>query len=449
MNPENLLAMALTGALSGTTLYRVVKELFSGGEKQTAGKPGKKIHAGKWTLEEIHAMRQKGRIDKYFGTGVGRKKIDYEKFNLVDSFIKNLYNIEPGATHKVDGEERPIDAIQFIENARAGRSGFGSPSERGARGFKYEIPFPGIANIITDPNLSKEQLGDALKGYTKLFKNPKSREPLPKYRVPQELLSAFGKENAPVIKEFFKQMYPEGDYTSLADIQGAMQLGDKPGGLTLDIGSFLSPEYHGKGRSGWRTQPDFMKTPLSGKYAAYQNRPDAYTKNLALQQLQTSSNPLKDIVTSFGEESQYREGIPTSPASINIESPRFHGATGRILLHEIGHGSPQFADRFRKDYDPSLHQGPFQKAIEQSYEKFRRRKGYKVYGTDRLTRSPRTGVTKSSKAIEKAYMESPEYKQIMNHPVSQFWQMLLDEGFNRRALGGLHIGPQTQYPNQQ
>ena len=435
MNPENLL--------------QYIQILFSGGEKQTAGKPGKKIHAGKWTLEEIHAMRQKGRIDKYFGTGVGRKKIDYEKFNLVDSFIKNLYNIEPGATHKVDGEERPIDAIQFIENARAGRSGFGSPSERGARGFKYEIPFPGIANIITDPNLSKEQLGDALKGYTKLFKNPKSREPLPKYRVPQELLSAFGKENAPVIKEFFKQMYPEGDYTSLADIQGAMQLGDKPGGLTLDIGSFLSPEYHAKGRSGWRRQPDFMKTPLSGKYAAYQNRPDAYTKNLALQQLQTSSNPLKDIVTSFGEESQYREGIPTSPASINIESPRFHGATGRILLHEIGHGSPQFADRFRKDYDPSLHQGPFQKAIEQSYEKFRRRKGYKVYGTDRLTRSPRTGVTKSSKAIEKAYMESPEYKQIMNHPVSQFWQMLLDEGFNRRALGGLHIGPQTQYPNQQ
>jgi len=136
---------------------------------------------------------------------------------------------------------------------------------------------------------------------------------------------------------------------------------------------------------------------------------------------------------------KYREGIPTSPASINIESPRFHDATGRILLHEIGHGSPQFADRFRKDdYDSLLHQGPFNKMVEQSYEKFRRR-----------TRSPRTGVTKSSTAIEKAYMESPEYKQIMNHPVSQFWQMLLDEGFDRRALLGQHIGTQTQYPNQQ
>jgi hypothetical protein len=440
MNPENLLAMALTGALSGTTLYRVVKELFSGGEKQTAGKPGNKIHAMGLTLEEIHAQRQKGRIDKYFGTGVGRKKIDYEKFNLVDSFIKNLYNIEPGATHKVDGEERPIDAIQFIENARAGRSGFGSPSERGARGFKYEIPFPGIANIITDPNLSKKQLGDALKGYAKLFKNPKSREPLPKYRVPQELLSAFGKENAPVIKEFFKQMYPEGDYTSLADIQAAMQLGDKPGGLTLDIGSFLSPEYHGKGRSGWRSQPDFMKTPLSGKYAAYQNRPDAYTKNLALQQLQTSANPLKDIVTSFGEESQYREGIPTSPASINIEAPLNYDP-GRILLHEIGHGSPQFVDRFRKDYDHLLHQEPFQKMVEQSYAKAK--------GAMGILMNPQTGATPSSTAIQKAYMESPEYKQIMNHPVSQFWQMLLDEGFDRRALSGQHFGTQTQYPNQQ
>ena len=414
MPPENLL--------------QYIQNLFSGGKKQTAVKPGKKIHAGKWTLEEIHAQRQKGRIDKYFGTGVGRKKIDYEKFNLVDSFIKNLYNIEPGATHKVDGEERPIDAIQFIENARAGRSGFGFKSERGSRGFKYEIPFPGIANIITDPNLSKKQLGDALKGYTKLFKNPKSREPLPKYRVPQELLSAFGKENAPVIKEFFKQMYPEGDYTSVEDILGAMQLGDKPGGLTVDIGSFLSPEYHMQGRSGWHRQSDFMKTPLSGKYAAYQNRPDAYTKNLALQQRQTSANPLKDIVTSYGEKSQYREGIPTSPASINIVAPVNYNP-GRILLHEIGHVNPQFAEKYHKDYDSSLHGEPFTEMVEKSYEKFRQRTG-----------SPRTGVTPSSTAIQKAYMESPEYKQMMNHPVSKFWQMLLDEGgFDRRALRGYHF----------
>jgi len=88
-----------------------------------------------------------------------------------------------------------------------------------------------------------------------------------------------------------------------------------------------------------------------------------------------------------------------------------------------------------------LHQEPFQKMVEQSYAKAK--------GAMGILMNPQTGATPSSTAIQKAYMESPEYKQIMNHPVSQFWQMLLDEGFDRRALAGQHFGTQTQYPNQQ
>ena len=436
MPPENLL--------------QYIQNLFSGEKKQTSGKPGKKIHAGKWTYEELLAQRRKGRIDKYFGTGVGLKKIDYEKFNLVDSFIKNLYDIEPGATEMLEAEERPIGAIQFIENAMAGRSGFGYETEPGTIGFKYKIPFPGIANIMTNPNISKKQLGDALKGYTKLYKNPKSKEPFPTYRVPQELLSAFGKENAPVIKEFLKQMYPEGDYTSVADIQGAMQLGDKPGGLTVDIGSFLSPEYMMGGLGGWRRQPDFMETPSSGKYAAYQNRPDAIAKNIALERLQTSANPLKEIVTSFGEESKYRSGIPTSPASINLASAitmpsSFYNEwakvgggeaarIGRTLLHEIGHSSPQFVERYRKGYDSSLHQTPFHKMIEQSYENLRPK-----MQQDDVYDPRHTGLSKSSIAIKRAFLESDEYQQMRNHPVAQYVQMLLDSGLHRARIYGSHL----------
>ena len=408
------------------SIMSAVSALFSGENNQSDDKKNTKVHAMGLTLEQLEAMHKKSEIDKFFGTGVGLKKTDLDKFNSA----VELFEKEQGD----DGSN--LSLIDFIKNSRAGKGSL-----------------PGFANILTDPNVSEEQLPGLFQAYAEFNKNPRNKDPLPKYRVPQELLSAFGKENAPVIKEFFKQMYPEGDFTSVADIQGALKLGDKPGGLTLDIGSLMSPDYYGgSGRGGWHLQSNFMETPPSGKYSVYQSRPDAIEKNRALQQ-RGSINPEKEIISAFGEKSKYSSSVPSSSSSINIGSwPNVQSAENlrRTLLHEFGHEKPQFAkDTKVEGYNPDFHQAPFEEMIDKSLggviNRFNRNKN--VRSVD-ITEFNTEGGRESSTAIRKAYMESLERKQIENHPMSQFVQMLMDEGINPTSLFGQHIGTQKQSPKQ-
>ena len=367
---------------------------MANGQNQTAGKLGKKIHAGEWTLKELLAQRRKARIDKYFGTGVGLKKIDYEKFRLASELFQKTQS----------GDDSKLSLIDFIKNSRAG-----------------EGSIPGFANILTDPNVSKEQLPGLFQAYNEFIKNPSHKDPLPKYRVSQENLSAFGKENVPIIKDFLKQMYPKGDYTSVEDILGRIKLGDKPGGLILNIGSLMSPDYYGKGIGGWHEQSSFFEDEYAKKYG--------------------SINPEKEIVSAFGEKSKYSSSVPSSPASINIGSwlgtakqPNITGEKAddirRTLLHEIGHVNPLFvAKKQTAGFKPEGHWSYFDEMLDKA-----------LGGVE--------GGRESSTAIKKAYMQSPAYQQTMNHPMSQFVQMLVNEGIDPFSLFGQHFGTQKQSPKQ-
>jgi len=369
------------------SIMSAVSALFSGENNQSDDKKNTKVHAMGLTLEQLEAMRKKSEIDKFFGTGVGLKKTDLEKFRLASELFQKTRS----------GDNSKLSLIDFIKNSRAG-----------------EGSLPGFANILTDPNVSKEQLPGLFQAYNEFIKNPSHKDPLPKYRVSQENLSAFGKENASIIKDFLKQMYPEEDYTSVEDILGKIKLGDKPGGLTLDIGSLMSPDYYGyggKGRGGWHEQSSFFEEPGSEKYG--------------------SINPEKEIISAFGEKSKYSSSVPSSPASINIGSwlgtakqPNITGEKAddirRTLIHEFGHVNPQFvAKKQTAGFKPEEHWLYFDEMLDKALD-----------GVE--------GGRESSTAIKKAYMQSPAYQQTKNHPMSQFVQMLVDEGIDPFSLYGQH-----------
>ena len=379
------------------SIMSAVSALFSGENNQSDDKKNTKVHAMGLTLEQLEAMRKKSEIDKFFGTGVGLKKTDLEKFRLASELFQKTRS----------GDNSKLSLIDFIKNSRAG-----------------EGSLPGFANILTDPNVSKEQLPGLFQAYNEFIKNPSHKDPLPKYRVSQENLSAFGKENASIIKDFLKQMYPEEDYTSVEDILGKIKLGDKPGGLTLDIGSLMSPDYYGyggKGRGGWHEQSSFFEDEYAKKYG--------------------SINPEKEIISAFGEKSKYSSSVPSSPASINIGSwlgtakqPNITGEKAddirRTLIHEFGHVNPQFvAKKQTAGFKPEEHWLYFDEMLDKALD-----------GVE--------GGRESSTAIKKAYMQSPAYQQTMNHPMSQFVQMLVNEGIDPFSLFGQHFGTQKQSPKQ-
>lgn len=399
MNPNSKSINDILSAVSALP-KNLFTSLFSGKNNQTDEKPGKKIHSGKWTLEEIkeqrNEIRKKSEINKFFGTGVGLEKADLEKFRLVSELFQKTQS----------GDNSKLSLIDFIKNSRSGEGSLTGNNRM-------------FANILTDPNISKEQLPGLFQAYDEFIKNPSHKDPLPKYRVSQQNLSAFGKENVPIIKDFLKQMYPEEDYTSIEDILGRIKLGDKPGGLTLDIGSLMSPDYYGgNGRGGWHSQSSFFEEPESEKYG--------------------SINPVKEIISSFGEKSKYSSSVPSSSASINIGSwlgtakqPNITGEKAddirRTLIHEFGHVNPQFVAKRgnREESNPSSHQTPFDEMLN------------KALGSVK-------GMSEASTAIKKEYMQSLEYQQTMNHPMSKFVQMLVNEGIDPFSIYGKHIVPQTQ-----
>ena len=435
MNPENLL--------------QFIQNLFSGGKKQTAKKPvltrreliESQARSMGMTYEQLISARKWSEIDRFFGTGVGLKEIDYEKFNLASELYEKTRS----------GDDSKLSLIDFIKKSGYGWSPGGALTSGSGKGG-----LPGFANILIDPDVSKEQLPGLFQAYAEFRKSPTSEDPVPKHRVSQERLSAFGKENAPIIEDVLKQMYTKGDYTSIDDILGRIKLGDKPGGVTLDIGSLMSPDYYQHGRGAYYIPPEHFMTsgrgstiPLSGKDAVYQNIPDALAKNLALRQRGPMS-PMKDIESSWGEKSKYYSAVPSSAASINLGSwlgtakqPNITGEKAddirKTLIHELVHSDPLFIERKKAaGFKPEEHWPAFDEMIDKS-----------LGGVE--------GGRESSTAIKKAYMQSPAYQQTMNHPMSQFVQMLKGEGIDPFSLYGQHVGnptnrlitPPEQYQNQQ
>jgi len=304
-----------------------------------------------------------------------------------------------------------LSLIDFIKKSGYG---WGSGSMHGDVTGPGKGGLPGFANILIDPDVSTEQLPALFQAYTEFRKNPMREDPLPKHRVSQELLSAFGKENALIIEDVLKQMYTGEDYTSIDDILGRIKLGGKPGGVTLDIGSLMSPDYYRHGRGAYYTTPEYFQLP---------------------------SGPMKNIPSSWGEEGKYYSAVPFSAASINLGSwlgtakqPKIGRRTGinrKTLIHELVHSDPLFIRKKQEaGFKSEEHWPAFSKMIDKSL-------GDEVKSFGGPSREATLNILGE-------YMQSPAYQQTMNHPMSQFLQMLAEEGIDPFSLYGQHVGTPIQ-----
>jgi len=437
MNPENLL--------------QFIQNLFSGGKQQSPEESKQDLTAWGASKEEF-GKEYLSRIDKHFGTGVGLEEIDWNRFNEANKLLFNVYKqpvtLEDGSQgwgmpeyvpwrregggykgrhldarikgesqtfaqrHSVTERARPADVIDFIERTeKEGRALFGHK----------DIPFPQLANIIKNPNISTSKLYPIFEEYSKVL----GVEDAPSYTVPQELLSEWGEQNIGAVQEFFKQMYPEGDFTSAQDVLGRIKLGDKPGGVTLNIGDVTGTKYRGKG--GWYDQPSFMREPL---YGGTSGKPSGgYIGPVGR----------RPIESSFEEKSEYRPHmIPTSAAEIHIgsmfpkyalgrtKSPGFHeylmknapGRMGKTLIHEFGHSSPQFTQRIREqEYEGTEHQPYFTEMVDAAIA------GNRIPGF-------RPGASQATTDILNAYLQSPQYQKQTEHPYHQLIDFLKSSGID-------------------
>ena len=409
MNPENLLQF-----------IPFLKDLFINKDNQVEKKSPKLIQLEK-------------RVKKHFKKP-GSGKADWAKYHQAAQLLRMAHSGQEsfkkyGMQRFQDGRWKTFDAIDFIEAGKKGGKG---------TFLGKKMIYPEIAKLLTDENYTDEQLTKAFTAYKSLIENPEAAKEAPSFRVPQELLAEWGKEYAPVMKEFFEKEYPKGEYTSVENVIDRIALGDRPGGVTVNLDTGAEASYQSKMAS--YKQPDFASAfPISGEHAVYQTSPDATDRNLTLRRKERTL--LGDLVTSSvsEESSRNRLGLPLGPANINLAtyphaSPLFKKLTERgqaparmintleeMLAHEFGHSSPLFTQK-RGPFDldtgrfkgQKAHQRPFEKLLQGSYD------------VKTKTRTPGAldlrgeGGRQSIENILEAYLESPEYKAQIAHPTFQF-----------------------------
>jgi len=411
MNPENLLQF-----------IPFLKDLFINKDNQ--------VEKESPTLTKLRK-----RVKKHFKKP-GSGEVDWARYNLANELLRMSHSGQEsfkkyGMQIWQDGKWKRFDAIDFIE---AGKKG-----DRGTFLGKKMI-YPQISKLLTDENFTDEQLTKAFTAYKSLIENPEAAKRAPSFRVPQELLAEWGKEYAPVMKEFFEKEYPKGEYTSVEDVISRIALGDKPGGVTLDLDTGVGAKYHGRGGS-YRKPYYASAFPTSGKSAVYQTGSDAVDRNISLKK--TERNLLGHLITSSVSEETSRNkfSIPTSPARIDlammphllrrvteqgvVPGSMVHNLQ-KGLAHEFGHSSPLFTEQKYVQSKGKLgtvegsgaHWPSFAKLLSGSYD------------SETRTRTPGAldlrgeGGLEATRNILKAYLESPEYKAQMAHPTIQFENLM-------------------------
>jgi hypothetical protein len=413
MNPENLLQF-----------IPFLKDLFINKDNQVE-------------KENPELTKLRKRVKKHFKKP-GSGEADWARYNLANQLLFESHSGQEsvkkyGMQGWKDGKWKRFDAIDFIEAGKKGGKG---------TFLGKKMIYPQISELLANENFTDEQLKAAFKGYKSLIENPEAAKEAPSFRVPQELLAAYGKEYAPVMKEFFEKEYPKGDYTSAEDVLSRIALGDKPGGVTLDLTAGVGARYHGLG--GSYKKPDFASAfPTSGKYAVYQTGSDAVDRNIALQN--TERNLLGHLITSSvsGETSRNKFSVPTSPARIDLGTmPHMYGRAkfteqgivpGSMvqmlqdkIAHEFGHSSPLFTER---EYVQSKGKLGTAEGMGAHWPSFAKLLGGS-WDTETRTRTPGAldlrgeGGLEATKNILKAYLESQEYKAQMAHPTIQFQNLM-------------------------